>query len=328
MEKPVISVIVPVYNVENYLERCVNSLLAQTFASFEILLVDDGSKDRSGRLCDELAGRDDRIRVIHKENGGLSDARNAGIDAAEGEYLCFIDSDDYIEPEMLQVLHRLIAENQADISVCGICDCYESGRYPQSTQIRELVFTGTEALKATLEGKELPGSVCTKLIRRDLLANHRFATGKTYEDAFITPELLLNAKLVAATTQSLYNYWHRDDSITTRPFSQKNMDAVDAYAYTLEVIGQRCPELTDVAMFRLFWAYFVVLDKMLVTEHYQQLPQYKQVVAFLQKNWMNIVKCGYFQKSRRLAAVALKLHVQLYRLLVMCHNKTYGVYTG
>ncbi len=316
MENPEISVIVPVYNVEKYLARCVDSLLAQTFQNLEILLVDDGATDGSAAMCDAYAAQDARVRVIHKENGGLSDARNAGIEAARGKYLCFIDSDDFVAETMLEKLHTLLCRENADISVCGICDCYEGSQVNQSSEIREFACTGVEALKLTLEGSQLPGSVCSKLIRRELCENHRFLKGRTYEDAFYTPGLFIGAEKVAATTESLYYYWHRAGSITTKPFSQRNMDVIDAYQYTLEQVMQHCPQLEDVARFRLYWAHFVVLDKMLVTENFRQLPQYPQVVGFLKKNFRSIISCPYFQRARRIAALALKIHVGLYRQLV------------
>lgn len=320
-----ISVIVPVYNVEKYLARCVDSIIAQTYSNLEIILVDDGATDRSGLICDEYAQKDSRIRVIHKENGGLSDARNAGIEASNGQYLCFIDSDDFVDAEILEILYRLILDNEADISVCGIRNCYDSGKVLQCNEIKQLQFSGTEALRNILEGKDLFGSICNKLIRIDLCHEHRFLKGKTYEDAFFIPELFLRAEKVAATTQPLYNYWHRSDSITTKPFSRKNMDVVDAYDYTYKVVCDRKPELRDVAEFRIYWAYFVVLDKMLETGKYKELPQFAQVHRFLKKNWINIVRCKYFQNTRRLAAVALGIHLQLYRMLSMLQANRYKV---
>lgn len=122
---PKISIIVPVYNVEKYLEKCVRSILAQTFTDFELILVDDGSPDSSGAMCDQFAEQDQRVKVIHKENGGLSDARNAGIEIATGEYLGFVDSDDYIADDMYELLYTNIVKEDADLSICGIYDVYE-----------------------------------------------------------------------------------------------------------------------------------------------------------------------------------------------------------
>ncbi|HEL7541574.1 TPA: glycosyltransferase, partial [Enterococcus faecalis] len=130
---PKISIIVPVYNVEKYLEKCVRSILAQTFTDFELILVDDGSPDSSGAMCDQFAEQDERVKVIHKENGGLSDARNAGIEIATGEYLGFVDSDDYIADDMYELLYTNIVKEDADLSICGIYDVYE-GKEPVEKQ--------------------------------------------------------------------------------------------------------------------------------------------------------------------------------------------------
>lgn len=321
MGVPEISVIVPVYKVEPYLERCVQSVRNQTFRDFELILVDDESPDRCGEMCDAFARQDDRIRVLHKKNDGLSEARNAGMDLARGRYVCFVDSDDFIDPEMLQVLHNLAQKHRAEIAICGVRDCYEGGVYEQDPVEEELVISGVEALGLTLEGKKLPGSVCTKLILRELAQKNRFLKGRTYEDAFYTPQLLLGAKVVAATTRSLYSYWHRADSITTHPFREQNMDVIDAYAYTLEQVMKYCPELEDVARFRLYWAHFVVLDKILLTGRAEEIAQYSQIKAYLKKHWYDVLHCGYFTKERRLGVVALKLHVGLYRILVLWQQK-------
>lgn len=322
MANPKISVIVPVYNVEEYLERCVDSVLAQTFSDMEIILVDDGSPDDCGKICDNYAEKDSRVRVIHKENGGLSDARNAGVEAANGEYVCFADSDDFIEPHLLYRLYGLIEKYQADIAVGGIYNCYGNHKAPQCEKILEFSCNGEEALRKMLEGVEIPGSSCCKLILRELAKKRKFLIGKTYEDAFYMPELLLDAKKIAVTTEPLYNYWHRSNSITTRDFNERSMDVIGAYEYTMNLVLQKqLDDLTGVAAFRVWWSYFVVLDRILLMDNYREIPQYRQVVGFLKKNWFNILKCGYFQKSRRIAAVALKINVRLYRLLSTVKTK-------
>lgn len=325
MEKNVISVVVPVYNVYDLLEKCVNSISEQTFSETEIILVDDGSTDKSGELCDTLAEKDERIKVIHKQNGGLSDARNVGCDAAIGDYIIFIDSDDYIEKDMLEKLYNLAIENDAEVAVCGICDCYKDRRIPQSNEVLSFTASGTEALRLTLEGKRLPGSVCTKLIKRTVAQKLSFRVGKTYEDAFYTPDLFLSVNTVVATTESLYNYWHRSNSITTSPFSEKAMHAIEAYEYTLECVQKNCPELKDVAMFRIHWANFVVLDRMLATENYKQIQQFKTVLTHLKRNWLAIAKMGYFTKARRISAIALKISLSLYLKLSQLKGKREGI---
>ncbi len=323
---PKISVIVPVYNVEKYLSRCIDSILAQTFGDYEVILVDDGSTDRSGKICDEYAEKDPRFRVIHKENGGLSDARNTGVSAAVGDFVCFIDSDDFIDPEMLSVLLSLTETTGAEVAICGIRNCYESGQTEQSSADETFLCDGVEGLRLTLEGKKLPGSVCTKLISRPLAQSLFFRVGKTYEDAFYTPDLFLKTPKIAATTRSYYNYWHRADSITTKPFSEKSMDAVSAYEYTLEQVLQHCPALEDVARFRLCWAYFVTLDRLMVTPGYRKNPYFKPVVSYLRRHRNTVLHSPYFRKSRKLAMVALSVNVGLYRLLSLANDRKNGVH--
>lgn len=316
-----ISVIVPVYKVEKYLSRCVDSILAQTYSDLEIILVDDGSPDRCGEICDEYAKKDARIRVIHKANGGLSDARNAGIEAATGEFICFIDSDDYIDTSMLMRLTQLQQQYDADIACCGVCDVYEGGHYTVKPDSRTMCYTGKEALEDTLAGRNMVVSACNKLIRMKTLGEHRFLVGKIYEDAFFMPKLILDAKCVAVTTEPLYFYWHRKGSITTVSFEKKHMDIIAAYEETYDFVMKYCPELEEVARVRVCWANFIVLDKMLQLRDYKKYPEYEQVAAYLKQNVGFIIHCNYFQKSRRIAAMALKLNIGLYSILSKLHNK-------
>ena len=172
-----------------------------------------------------------------------------------------------------------------------------------------------------MEGVSVPGSSCCKLISRRLAKDRAFPIGKTYEDAFYLPELLLSTDNISVTTEPLYNYWHRVNSITTLPFSEKAMHVIEAYEKAEETVKNNCPELLDLAKFRLYWANFTVLDRMIVTEKFTKLPQYKGVLKYLKKNWLRIFKCGYFQKSRRIAVLALKVNVRLYRILTLMKNR-------
>ena len=321
MSSPKISVVVPVYNVEKYLEKCVESILSQTFSDFELILVDDGSTDSSGKICDQFAQKDSRIRVIHKENGGISSARNTCVQSAECEYISFIDSDDFVESNYLACLYDLVVKNDCDIAVGSIYNCYGDKRIPQCVKRESLVCDGKTALKYALEGVYVPGSLCSKLIRRDLMVNRDFIIGKTYEDAFYMPELLLSAEKIAITTEPLYNYWHRVNSITTEAFSDKCLHVIEAYQNTYKIVSQKCSEHIDVALFRLYWANFVVLDRMLQNDDYRNIPQYKTVLRYLKKNWFRIFRCPYFQKSRRISVLALKINVRLYRFLTVLKSR-------
>ena len=179
-----VSVIIPIYCVERYLEQCLNSVVQQTHTELEIILVDDGSTDQCPMLCDAWAKRDSRITVIHKANGGLSDARNVGIDSAHGDYILFVDSDDWIEPNMVECMLSVLEEQHADICACGIF--YE---YPQKTAIREVdsfVGNSTETYRRLYDETRYPVSTWNKLYCRKCWNKLRFPVGKICEDAFTT----------------------------------------------------------------------------------------------------------------------------------------------
>ena len=178
---PKISIIVPVYNVEKYLEKCVKSILNQTFTDFELILVDDGTPDSSGVICDQFAEKDERIKVIHKKNGGLSDARNTGIEVAKGEYIGFVDSDDYIAEDMYELLYTNIVNEEADLSICGIYDVYEN-KEAQKRIRQYMILNKFEAIKVILEAKIVSVHAVNKLYKKELFTHVRYPVGKITED--------------------------------------------------------------------------------------------------------------------------------------------------
>ena len=241
MREALISVIVPVYNVETYIRKCVSSITEQTYSNIEIILVDDGSTDYGGKLCDALALEDMRIRVLHKPNGGLSDARNVGLDAARGDYIAFVDSDDYIHPQMLQLLYEGIVKNGAQLSVCGFKRVWE-GQNNKNTRggYREIEWTllekDEEKVKYMLgDGIHIAFTVAwNKLYKKELFAQIRYPVGKLYEDEFTTYKLLHRASVIAYTAVPLYFYVQRSGSIMQKAYSEKNLDIFEAFAERLE----------------------------------------------------------------------------------------------
>jgi len=224
-----ISVIVPVYNVEQYLERCVDSIINQTYKNLEIILVNDGSTDNSGQLCDELAKKDDRIRVIHKENGGLSDARNVGIDEAEAELIGFIDSDDYIDEDMYEVLMSNLTKANADLSMCGHYDVFNGVIPNQVENIEVKLLSPSQAINMVMEAKVMSVTAVNKLYKKDLFNDLKFEIGKIAEDAFIMIKLLDKCQTIVATNEKKYYYIHRENSITTQKFSLKFLNVIDMF---------------------------------------------------------------------------------------------------
>ncbi len=181
MSTPLISVILPIYKVEEYLDRCVNSLLSQSYSNLEIILVDDGSPDRCPHLCDEWAKKDGRIHVVHKKNGGLSDARNAGYAVATGDLISFIDSDDWVEPDFFRVLHEALTENDCDISTCEYRKAYEGQALaPTTGNYGFRIFNQTEAMSALIDNK-VQQVVWNKLYRRSVIGDILFDKGKYHE---------------------------------------------------------------------------------------------------------------------------------------------------
>lgn len=228
MQEPLISVIVPVYKVEAYLERCVDSLRNQTYRNLEIILVDDGSPDSCGEMCDELAAQDSRIRVVHKENGGLSSARNAGLDCMTGEYVGFVDSDDWVKPEMYECLYRLMQENDAQIACCGIarCDgtCVKS--YFNDNLEDEFTLDTLGALCELTYNYRITNSVCDKLYQVDIFCGLRMKTGMLYEDAQIQPYCISRARRICYTAKPMYRYFLSPNSILRGDFSLRHYDNI------------------------------------------------------------------------------------------------------
>lgn len=319
-----ISVIVPVYNVEKYLERCVKSIAAQTYKDLEILLIDDGSTDKSGEMCDDFQQTDSRIKAFHKQNGGLSDARNYGIEHSAGEFISFVDSDDYIDEKMLETLHRLITENDADLAVCSAMDVFEGKEVTQVKEIKEFNLNKVESYKYMLRGDGIP-SACNKLYKRQTVGDVRFPVGKLYEDGFFTPQILKKVEKTAVTSKPMYYYFRRADSITTKPFRKGDLDVIEAYDKCVKQVKELCPEALPYAEFRYRNAYFNVLDKMLMRDDCKEIPEYKQVVKYLKKHTAQIVKDPGFGKMRKIAAVALKFSVPLYKKILLTKQKIYKI---
>ncbi|WP_214830354.1 glycosyltransferase [Exiguobacterium sp. s56] len=231
-----ISVIVPVYNVEKYLRKCVESIVNQTYTNLEIILVNDGSSDSSALICDMVAEEDSRIKVIHQKNGGLSAARNAGLNISNGKYVSFIDSDDYLEAVFYEMLFRLMRKYNSDIVQCNFKRVYESdtkdiNALQRSHDAPVFVLNSREALYNLFNENYVQTVIsCNKLYKKELFNNIRFPIGKLHEDEFTTYKLLYASKKTVVTTEELYCYLQRSGSITQSDFSHKRLDAIEAYS--------------------------------------------------------------------------------------------------
>ncbi len=226
---PLISVIIPIYNVEQYLEKCINSILNQTYQHLEIIMVDDGSPDNCGAICDQYSAVDHRIKVIHKQNGGLSDARNVGLDMATGDFIAFVDSDDTIMPEMVEKLYQRIITDQSDMAFCGYKQVDQNGIILSECFLPDKVLTGFDALIESYEKNGVLYTIaCNKLYKKHLFQNTRFPVGKYHEDEYTTYQIIDQCSRISIVRETLYIYYQRENSIMQEAYSLKRLDGVEA----------------------------------------------------------------------------------------------------
>lgn len=235
-----ISIVVPIYKVEKYLKRCVDSILAQTYKNLEIILVDDGSPDNCGAICDEYQKQDNRIQVIHKENGGLSDARNKGIDIAKGKYIAFVDSDDFIHPKFIETLYNLCIENNCEIAQVDFKRVYNDhiAVVPEEKVVQ--VYTTQEFLYH-LYSKDYVKMIVAwnKLYKKELFEQIRYPFGKLHEDEATTYRLVYEAKKIAISNQPLYNYFFEESSITNKKYNEKRLDILEIQKQRAEFFKEK-----------------------------------------------------------------------------------------
>lgn len=282
----IVSIIVPVYKVEDYLRRCLDSIVTQTLSDIEIILVDDGSPDRCGEICDEYAEKDSRIQVIHKVNGGLSDARNAGLSVASGDYITLVDSDDWIEPTMLEQLYKMSRKFNADIVECAVKNIFPD-HVDEGVQgiTEEVVGDNIFALKELLKWRTFTTIACAKLYKRSLFQSISYPVGRRHEDEFVTYKLFYFSRCSAYIDEALYNYDRTREGSITQNFQEKNLDVCDAYKERLEFYQQEnltelIPEMTN----HYFW---VILDKLhRCYENSIYTMRVKNLIATIRENFL------------------------------------------
>ena len=235
-----VSVIVPVYNVESYVAKCIESIVNQTFKDLDIILVDDGSRDSSGSICDRFAEKDKRIRVVHKENGGLSSARNAGLDIAIGDYIVFVDSDDYINQKMVETLYSAIIENNADLSICNYIHVNEKGEEIGISELRitqPQILSSEWMLERISKGWTFGAIAWNKMYSNKIFNGLRYPLGRINEDEFISHRVMAQAETAVIIPNVLYYYLLRQGSITKTGFNLKNLDSIYAFIDRIDFLG-------------------------------------------------------------------------------------------
>ena len=296
-----ISVIIPIYKVETYLDECIASVVSQTYRNLEIILVDDGSPDNCPRMCDEWANMDNRVRVIHKTNGGLSDARNAGIDVAKGEYIAFVDSDDYIKPDMIEMLYAALGKEGADIAACGILSC--EGKKETAWGCSSFVGNSEQILAMLYNDASYPVAAWNKLYRRSCWNELRFPLDKTCEDAFTTYLLIHNANRIVTIPETLYCYRIRCGSIMTSSFSLKKMDEEEAWRCNYKFMEKHYPKLKKAAFDFYLKRVSVLIRTMTQEDQYTFSEQYRYLREILKRNLVYVLFCSKMQWKQRIKLV-------------------------
>lgn len=279
---PLITVVIPIYNVEKYLFKCVNSVINQTYNNLEIILVNDGSTDDCAKICEELLLLDDRILIINKENGGLSDARNTGIAKAKGEYISLIDSDDYVSKDYIEYLYNLLKSSDADISICNPKYVYENENNCLVSINKSIIkeMNSIEALSTMLYQNYYDTSAWGKLYKTSLFTNIFYPIGKLFEDLGTTYKLLLKANKIVFGNEEKYYYLQRENSISNNEFNCKKLDylyfAEEIYDYIIKEI----PEIRNSASSRVISVCCNILLQLPNDNEYKNLKKemYRKII--------------------------------------------------
>lgn len=320
---PTISVIVPVYKVENYIHRCVDSILRQTFTDFELILVDDGSPDCCGGICEEYAKKDARIIVIHQSNQGLSAARNTGIDwvfANSGsKWFCFVDSDDWVHKQYLEFLYKAASDNKVELSSCEYLRVKEHVN-DNKTHYSEVLMTPKEYYLHYQNGNEIVA--WGKLYKRELFNNVRYPVGRIHEDGFVTPRLLFSVNRIAVVEEQLYYYFQNAKGITQSPFTIHNYDSILARENRIQLfksIGDEYLLKEERTINRFEIALFSIAARK--AKIYNQVhPQYKVgwfkamwiIRTTLNENQYESIMIQYYPNWIKMRAVGKKLFKTLF----------------
>lgn len=327
MDKPLISVIVPVYKAEAYLEKCVNSIRNQTYRNLEIILVDDGSPDKCGEMCDAFAEKDSRIRVFHKKNGGQSSARNLGLDNMTGEYVGFVDSDDWIETDMYEHLYELIEQNNAQIAACGMqCD-YPSGNvvyfnlnYPKSTDIE--LLTKIDALRELTFAQKITNSPCDKLFNKEVFQNIRMCEGHVFEDFEIMPRCISKADLISYDPKPLYHYIMTTESTTRGIFKKHHFLEAKISRGIVEYYKDNYPQLYNYAVAKHLEICLNLICASASAAEYKDIR--KSLIKEIKSK--NVRKSFYLlNKKNKIKYLIFNINVRLYTfLMTKYYNKRKG----
>lgn len=319
-----ISVIIPVYKVEKYLEKCINSVCNQTYKNLEIILVDDGSPDNCGKLCDEYAKKDNRIIVIHKKNGGLSDARNVGIKIATGEYIAFVDSDDYVSNDYIEYMYEMIKKENAQISICGILQVWKNTKIENQEHKKYLKLNTESALENLLYSEGIEIAAYGKLYSKNLWDNICFPKGKVYEDTAIMYKLFDKADVIVYGDKKCYYYISRFGSISKQQCYNKNEeDYIKHTNEMLKYIEKKYPQLSLAVQRFKVYARFRILRMLIFTKPRNDKMEYK-IITDIKENQVSVLKNNRVPKRDKIAIILLNFGLPVFKTFWILYTKITG----
>lgn len=311
MKENLISVILPIYNVSDYLDRCMKSVINQTYKNIEIIMVDDGSTDDSALKCDEYKEKDDRIVVFHKENGGLSDARNYGIKRASGDYITCVDSDDFVDLDYIEYLYSLITKYNVKMSICQHRVLYSNGKVKEFGKSGEEVLLSKKCLERMLYHDVIDTSAWAKLYDRSLFSDVEYPKGKLFEDIGTTYKLMLQCNNVAVGYESKYNYIIRRDSIVNCSFNPKKFDLLEMTDKMADDVLKIYPDLEKAVLRRRVYARFSTLNQMPNVPDFEK--ERKAIICFITKYAHNVAYDPKTPMRDRMAILLLRLNYNIYQ---------------
>lgn len=316
--KDLISVIIPVYKVEKYIKKCVESVLNQTYENYEIILVDDGSPDNCPNICDEYAKLNKKIKTYHKQNGGLSDARNYGIERSVGEYITFIDSDDFVQNTYLEVLYTNIKKNDCEVSACSHFVLYNNSKI-NLNKIVEKKYDKNTAMKDLLYGY-IDTSSWAKLYKREIFNDIKFPVGKIFEDTATTYKIFDKCKNIYVTTEQLYNYVIRENSITTSKFNKKKFDLINVSIEMHDFIKKNYPQYIDASISKLLRSYISTYN-LLITYKNDFNKEKKEIQKFIKDNRKTTIFDSNAMKKERIALITTLFGFYTYNIVYKIYKK-------
>lgn len=307
MGQDLISIIIPVYNVENYIENCVSSVIKQTYKNIEIILVDDGSMDKSGIICDELAKRDNRIKVIHQKNKKAAEARNCGINNSNGRYIIFIDSDDYVDEEYVLYLYNLIKKNDSKLGISPYTVISNNKKNDIGKNFSQTILTVEEALRRLVKEEGFTVSPCAKIYDKSLFDNIRYPSGKLFEDNATTYKLIMKCEEnIIYGNESHYFYNIRDNSSMTSEFNLDKLQLIEWTDIMYKDVSEKYPNLVNCLKKKMITVRFSILRMIKYEEKSEEiLTKRNEIEKYIKNRKYEILKNEEIDKRDKIALITL-----------------------